>query len=142
VRAEVPLDEVVAAAVEVAASHFPEVRFTVDARPTVVEGDPDRLARAVANLLDNAGKWSPPGGEVVVGVSGGEVTVRDHGPGIAPEHAQQVFQRFWRAPDARRKPGSGLGLAIVQQVAESHGGEVRVEQAPGGGALLRLRLPS
>jgi two-component system sensor histidine kinase MprB len=142
VRAEVPLDEVVTAAVEVAGSHFPGVRFTVDARPTVVEGDPDRLARAVANLLDNAGKWSPPGGEVVVGVSGGEVTVRDHGPGIAPEHAQHVFQRFWRAPDARRKPGSGLGLAIVQQVAESHGGEVRVEQAPGGGALLRLRLPS
>jgi two-component system sensor histidine kinase MprB len=118
------------------------VRFTVDARPTVVEGDPDRLARAVANLLDNAGKWSPPGGEVEVHVSGGEVTVRDHGPGIPPEHAQHVFQRFWRAPDARRKPGSGLGLAIVQQVAESHGGEVRVEQAPGGGALLRLRLPS
>jgi two-component system sensor histidine kinase MprB len=53
-----------------------------------------------------------------------------------------VFQRFWRAPDARRTPGSGLGLAIVQQVAESHGGEVRVEQAPGGGALLRMRLPA
>ena len=75
-------------------------------------------------------------------MSGGEVSVRDRGPGIAPEHAQYVFQRFWRAPDARRTPGSGLGLAIVQQVAESHGGEVRVEQAPGGGALLRMCLPA
>jgi two-component system, OmpR family, sensor histidine kinase MprB len=142
VRAEVPLDEVVAAAVDVAASHHPEVRFRLDARPSVVEGDPDRLARAVANLLDNAAKWSPPGAEVEVGVGGGEVTVRDHGPGIAPEHARQVFQRFWRAPDARSTPGSGLGLAIVQQVAETHGGEVRVEQPRGGGALLRLRIPA
>lgn len=141
VRAEVALDEVVAAAVEVSASHYPEVRFRLDAQETAVEGDPDRLARAVANLLDNAGKWSPPGGEVEVRVSGGEVTVRDHGPGIAEEHAAHVFQRFWRAPEARRTAGSGLGLAIVQQVAETHGGEVRVERAPGGGALLRLRIP-
>ena len=141
VRAEVPLDDVVAAAVEVAASHYPEVRFRVDARPSTVEGDPDRLARAVANLLDNAGKWSPPGGEVEVDVGSGEVVVRDHGPGIAPEHARQVFQRFWRAPDARSTPGSGLGLAIVQQVAETHGGTVSVERPPGGGALLRLRIP-
>jgi two-component system sensor histidine kinase MprB len=141
VRAEVPLDEVVAAAVDGAAAHYPEVRFTLDARPSTVEGDPDRLARAVANLLDNAGKWSPAGGEVEVRVDGGAVTVRDHGPGIPPEHAQHVFQRFWRAPEARRTPGSGLGLAIVQQVARTHGGEVGVEQAPGGGALLRLQVP-
>jgi signal transduction histidine kinase len=118
------------------------VRFTLDVEPSVVEGDPDRLARAVANLLDNAGKWSAEGGVVEVRVDGGEVTVRDHGPGIPPEHAEHVFQRFWRAPEARRTPGSGLGLAIVQQVARTHGGEVRVEQAEGGGALLRLRIPT
>src|SRR5262249_55096211 len=93
------------------------------------------------NLLDNAGKWSPPGAAVEVGVvGGGEVTVRDRGPGIAPEHVPYVFQRFWRAPDAAAHPGSGLGLAIVQQVAHSHGGEVSVRPPADGGTLVRLRL--
>jgi two-component system sensor histidine kinase MprB len=142
VRTDVRLDELAAGAVDVARSHFPGVRFTVDAQPTVVEGDPDRLERAVANLLDNAGKWSPPGGDVDVHVGGGEVAVRDHGPGIAAEHVPHVFDRFWRAPEAREKPGSGLGLAIVRQVARSHGGDVDVEPARGGGTLLRLRLPA
>jgi two-component system sensor histidine kinase MprB len=96
----------------------------------------------VANLLDNAAKWSPPGGTVEVRLSDGELTVRDHGPGIAPGDRPRVFDRFFRADEARGRPGSGLGLAIVRQVAESHGGTVTAEAADGGGALLRLRLSS
>jgi two-component system sensor histidine kinase MprB len=100
-----------------------------------------RLARAVGNLLDNAVKWSPPGGAVEVRVDDGEVTVRDHGPGIAQSDLPHVFDRFYRAPSARGLPGSGLGLAIVKHVADAHRGTVRAEMAPGGGTLLRLKLP-
>jgi len=94
----------------------------------------------VTNLLDNAGKWSPAGGTVEVSVTDGEVNVRDHGPGVAPEDAPHVFDRFWRASSARGMPGSGLGLSIVKDVAEKHGGTVTLEPAPGGGAHFRLRL--
>jgi two-component system sensor histidine kinase MprB len=106
----------------------------------MVHGAPSTIERAVANLLDNAAKWSPEGGEVEVGVHGFEVTVRDHGPGIAEEDLPYVFDRFYRASSARGLPGSGLGLAIVKQVAEAHGGQVAAERAEGGGTLMRLRL--
>jgi two-component system sensor histidine kinase MprB len=109
---------------------------------SLVRGVPERLYRAVANLLDNAIKWSPPGEPVEVAVRDEEVTVRDHGPGIAPDDLPFVFDRFYRAPSARGMPGSGLGLAIVRQVAEAHGGTATAEAADGGGALLRLRLSS
>jgi two-component system sensor histidine kinase MprB len=66
--------------------------------------------------------------------------VRDHGPGIAAEDREHVFDRFYRAAAARSLPGSGLGLAIVREVAEAHGGTVAAEEAPGGGAVLTLRL--
>ena len=89
------------------------------------------------NLLENAGKWSKPGATVEVVLGGGELRVRDHGPGIAAEDREHVFDRFYRATDARSLPGSGLGLAIVREVAEAHGGSVTAEDAPGGGALLR-----
>jgi two-component system, OmpR family, sensor histidine kinase MprB len=140
VHVDVQLDDLVAGAVDVARTQFPDVHFAVDAQASVVEGDPSRLERAVANLLDNAAKWSPAGGEIAVGVQGAEVTVRDHGPGVATEDVSHIFDRFWRAPEARQKPGSGLGLSIVRQVARSHGGDVSVEPAAGGGALFRLRL--
>jgi two-component system sensor histidine kinase MprB len=110
-------------------------------QPSVVRGVRPRLDRAVRNLLDNAAKWSPAGGEVEVAVSGGEVVVRDHGPGIADSDLPFVFDRFYRAPSARGLPGSGLGLAIVRSVAESHGGSAWAENAEGGGARFRLRLP-
>ena len=117
------------------------VTFATELEPALVEGVPSRLDRAVANLLDNAAKWSPPGATVDVRLRDGELTVRDHGPGIAPDDRAQVFDRFFRADAARGRPGSGLGLAIVRQVAEGHGGTVAAEAADGGGALLRLRLP-
>jgi two-component system sensor histidine kinase MprB len=106
----------------------------------VVDGAPDRIDRAVSNLLDNACKWSVPGGNIEVVVSRGEVAVRDHGPGIDDADLPHVFDRFYRGVSARALPGSGLGLAIVRQVAEAHGGSVVAERADGGGALLRMRL--
>ena len=101
------------------------------------------LDRAVSNLLDNAVKWSPEHGEVEVTVDAdGEVTVRDHGPGIDPADLPRVFDRFYRSAAARELPGSGLGLAIVRRVTEGHGGTVEAERCPDGGTLMRLRLPA
>jgi len=137
---DVRLDLVAADAVDRARRNSPNVTFTTDLEESLVYGAPTTIERAVANLLDNAAKWSPPGGEVGVGVHGGEVTVRDHGPGIAEEDLPYVFDRFYRASSARGLPGSGLGLAIVKQVAEAHGGSVAAERAEGGGTLMRLRL--
>jgi two-component system sensor histidine kinase MprB len=139
---EVRLDSLVDAAVGRAQKRFPEVEFTVTLEPCVVRGLPERLDRAVGNLLDNAAKWSPHGGEVEVGVRDGEIWVRDHGPGIDADDLPYLFDRFYRASSARGMPGSGLGLAIVRQVAESHGGSVSVENAEGGGARFRLEVPT
>jgi two-component system sensor histidine kinase MprB len=137
---DIAFDDLVAGAIERARRHAPGVRFEPELEATLVRGVPARLDRAVANLLDNAAKWSPPGGVVEVRLRDGELTVRDHGPGIAPDDRTLVFERFYRAAEARGRPGSGLGLAIVRQVAESHGGSVTAEDADGDGALLRLRL--
>ena len=138
---DVRLDEIVDDAVDRARRHAPGTRFVVISTPCVVHGSRARLARAVGNLLDNAVKWGPPGGTVEVAVNGGEVSVRDHGPGIAQEDLPHVFDRFYRAPAARGLPGSGLGLAIVKHVADAHGGSVLAGNADDGGACLRLALP-
>jgi two-component system, OmpR family, sensor histidine kinase MprB len=133
-------DELVESVVERARSRFPDLGFEVELESTTLTGSSDRLERAVWNLLENAGKWSTPGSTVEVTLNGGELRVRDHGPGIAEEDRMHVFDRFYRSADARSLPGSGLGLAIVREVAEAHGGTVVAEDAPGGGAMLRLRL--
>jgi two-component system, OmpR family, sensor histidine kinase MprB len=137
----VRFDEVVDRAVARARRLAPRVVFEEDLRPCLVVGVPARLERAVANLLDNAAKWSSPGGLVEVWLQDGELTVRDHGPGIDPDDMPKIFDRFYRAPSARGLPGSGLGLAIVRAVADSHRGRVAAERPEGGGALLRLTLP-
>jgi two-component system sensor histidine kinase MprB len=138
---EVRFDRLVEEAVERAHRHAPAVVFDLTLAPCVVEAAPDRLGRAVNNLLDNAAKHSPPGGIVEVSLADGALSVRDHGPGVAAADAPHVFDRFYRGAGARDRPGSGLGLAIVRQVAEAHGGSVALEAAPGGGALFRLALP-
>ncbi len=137
---EVRLDLVAAGAVERARRNRPGVEFSTDFEESVIHGVPSTIERAVANLLDNAAKWSPPGGKVEVVVRAGEVTVRDHGPGIDEEDLPRVFDRFYRSTSARGMPGSGLGLAIVRQVAEAHGGGVKAEPAEGGGTRMTLWL--
>ncbi|MHB1584176.1 MAG: sensor histidine kinase [Acidimicrobiales bacterium] len=137
------LDRVVEDTVALAATHGRSrgVRLDLACQPSWVVGRRDRVARAVGNLVDNAVKWSPDGGVVEVGCVGGELAVRDHGPGIDPADLPHIFDRFYRAPAARGRPGSGLGLAIVAQVAESEGGSAWAGNADGGGALFRLRFP-
>jgi two-component system sensor histidine kinase MprB len=135
---DVRLDEVIAAAVERARRRAGPLRLHAELEPTLVHGEGDRIARAVANLLDNAVKWSPPDGAVEVSLRSGALTVRDHGPGFAAEDLPFVFDRFHRARAARATPGSGLGLAIVRQAAEAHGGTVSAANAPGGGAQLTI----
>jgi two-component system, OmpR family, sensor histidine kinase MprB len=135
---DVRLDEVVAAVVERTRRRAPTLTVTADLDPTLVRGEGDRIARAVANLLDNAVKWSPHGGEIEVRLRDGSLAVRDHGPGFEDEDLPFVFDRFHRARAARAKPGSGLGLAIVRQAAEAHGGTANATNAPGGGALMTI----
>jgi two-component system sensor histidine kinase MprB len=117
------------------------MHFEERLRPSIVNADPQRLGRAISNMLDNAGKWSPEGGKIDVEVGDGKVTVRDHGPGFPAADLDKVFDRFWRADDARGKPGSGLGLAIVQRVAEENEGAARASNAEDGGAVVSLELP-
>jgi two-component system sensor histidine kinase MprB len=139
---DVRLDLVAADAIDRTKRNRPGVTFKPQLEESLVRGVPSTIERAVSNLLDNAAKWSPPGGEVDVVVRNGELAVRDRGPGIAEEHVPFIFDRFYRAPSARSMPGSGLGLAIVRQVAEAHGGTVAVEAPEGGGTRMRLKLPS
>ena len=138
---EVRLDLLVEQTVARARRLSPGNTFTLELEPCLVRGVPSRLERAVANLLDNACKWSPPDGPIEVKVSRGMVSVRDHGQGIDEADLPLVFDRFYRASSARALPGTGLGLAIVRQVAESNGGRVSVERPSDGGALLRIELP-
>jgi two-component system sensor histidine kinase MprB len=155
---DVRLDLAVAGAIERARLHGVgghSSTFVLDAEPCLVRAAPARLERAIANLLDNACKWNPctpstrPAGRagdpiddpIEVRVRSGVLEVRDHGPGIAAEDLPRVFDRFYRAPNARARPGSGLGLAIVRQMAEAHGGAVHAANDPDGGARLTLELP-
>jgi two-component system sensor histidine kinase MprB len=135
------LDVLVSDVTERTRRHSPGTPLLLALEPTLVAGVPARLERAVTNLLDNAVKYSPPGKPVEIELSGVELTVRDHGPGISTEDLAQVFDRFYRGAEARGRPGSGLGLAIVRQVVRQHGGTVTAERAAGGGTLMRLRLP-
>jgi two-component system sensor histidine kinase MprB len=139
---DIHFDDVVVNAVERARRHWPSVIFMVDASPVTVRGVPSRLDRAVANLLDNAGKFSPSGAVVDVALTtAGELTVADRGPGVPEDAVAHVFDRFFRADEARAMPGSGLGLAIVKQVADGHHGTVSISNRPDGGTVATLVIP-
>ena len=118
-------------------------RVEVVADPWIVWGRPTQLERVVQNLVDNAGKWNQPPDPIEVRVGGGELVVRDHGPGIDPSERELVFERFYRSEAARATPGSGLGLAIVHQIVTAHGGTVTATAPTDGrGAVLTVRLPA
>lgn len=140
------LTEIVDRALDRVKRRAGEVEFEVHRTPWILDGDASALERAVLNLLDNAVKWSPPGGTVrlsMVPISPEwlVIEVADEGDGIAAEDLPHVFDRFYRADTSRTMPGSGLGLSIVAQAAARHGGEVRAGRAPEGGALLSMALP-
>lgn len=137
---DVRLDLVVRREADRAARRAPGLCFAVTAGEIWVRGDPDALERAVANLLDNAVKWSPPGGRIEIAMTGAEITVTDQGPGIPDADLPHVFDRFYRSAAGRSQPGSGLGLAIVRQIAQAHGGRVTAAPWPDGARLI-LKLP-
>ncbi|MCW2769292.1 MAG: two-component sensor histidine kinase [Aeromicrobium sp.] len=138
-----PLDlaDVVTQAVDRVRLRAQEVEVEVDLSPWMVIGEPQLLERAITNLLDNAAKWSPPGGTIHVSLRDGHVTIADEGPGIAAEDLPHIFDRFYRSSEARTLPGSGLGLSIVKRAAERHGGTVEVSSPPDGGTVFTLTLP-
>jgi two-component system sensor histidine kinase MprB len=118
-------------------------QVTVDADGSVVIGRPLMLERAISNLVDNAAKFDDGGaGPIEVIVRDGSVEVLDRGPGVASSDLPHLFDRFYRAPDARSRPGSGLGLAIVKGVADIHRGSVFAAPRPGGGAIVGFRVPT
>lgn len=117
------------------------LRYTEPQRIVTVSAQPDAVARAVSNLIDNALKFDPGSDPIEVWVDGGHLEVRDRGPGIPPGGAEMIFERFYRAPEARSLDGSGLGLSIVREVARRSGGEVHAANRPGGGAAVGFSLP-
>jgi two-component system sensor histidine kinase MprB len=110
-------------------------------RSVVVCAQPDAISRAVTNLIDNALKFDHSGDPIEVWVDGGHLEVRDRGPGIPPERRDLIFERFYRAPEARAADGSGLGLSIVREIVHRNGGEVHVTSRPGGGVAIGFTLP-
>jgi two-component system, OmpR family, sensor histidine kinase MprB len=137
----VRLDRIVAESVARARRNAPGIEYQTELAPAVLDGVPERLGRAINNLLDNASRHSPPGGVVEVTVDESGVRVRDHGPGVPEADLPYVFDRFFRGSGSRGRQGSGLGLAIVRQVTEQHGGAVAAANAPDGGAVFTLSLP-
>ena len=128
---DIRLDRIVAECLTRARRDFPEIQFESSLEPVVVDGIPERLARAVNNLLDNAAHHSAAGGLVEVVVDEHGVRVRDHGTGIDPADLPYVFDRFFRGANSRHRQGSGLGLAIVRQVG------VAARRVRGGGQRPR-----
>ena len=131
------------------------VGLTDDVAPcsAPVVGDEPRMRQVVANLLTNAMRYTPEGSplEVAVGVRQEApgvpraiIEVRDHGPGVSDQEAEKVFRRFYRADTSRNRQtgGSGLGLAIVSAIVERHGGTVRMDRTPGGGATVHIEIPA
>jgi two-component system, OmpR family, sensor histidine kinase MprB len=146
VHEPVELVDVVEQALDRARRRANNVSFDVHLEPWSLLGDSNSLERAVLNLLDNAVKFSPPGGVIgltlrPLGDGTAVIEVTDEGPGIATEDLPRVFDRFYRSEEARTLPGSGLGLSIVMQAAQRHGGMAYAGRVPDSGALMAIRLP-
>jgi signal transduction histidine kinase len=123
------------------------LRFEPATRPVMVCGDRSAMQRVFCILLDNAIKYTPPGGDVAVHVNmewaNVVAEVRDQGVGIGPEDVPRIFERFYRADRARTRDsgGAGLGLSIARWIVQTHGGEIRVTSKPGEGSIFRVELP-
>ena len=137
----IDLRDVVSNALSRARRRGPGLNFVVELDPLYLVGEPDSLERAVTNLLDNAVKFSPPGGTVTVRLEGDRLRIADQGPGIDDADLPHVFDRFYRSQHARTTPGSGLGLSIVAQTIKAHGGWVKAGRSRTGGAEFTIRLP-
>ncbi len=140
------IDEVVRTVVERFEGHLGSGRVRMHVRDAPpVPADRVQIDQVVTNLLENAIDWSPHGGEVTVAVApwrgGVQVRITDQGPGIAPAERERVFEAFYRG-DVDGRPGSGLGLAIARAIVLAHGGRIRVEGSPAGGASVVFELPS
>lgn len=135
-----PLADAVAAASERVGRRTGRlIEVTADA--SVVVAQRALVERAITNLLDNAAKFDRTIEPIVITVVDGRVSVRDHGPGIAPTDLGHIFDRFYRAVAARSQPGSGLGLSIVTEVAGAHGGSTFAANDPTGGAVVGFQIP-
>jgi two-component system sensor histidine kinase MprB len=139
-RETVRLDLLTGEAVSRLRQRVPQAAIVAVLRPCLVHVDPAAVDQAVSNLVGNAVKWTPPGAAVEVAVADGQVTVTDHGPGIADADLPHIFERFYRAPAARGLPGAGLGLAIVGGVAQANNGTVEVRTGPDG-STFTLAFP-
>jgi two-component system sensor histidine kinase MprB len=139
---EIRLDHLAEDALDRARRNAPQSDFREHLSPVTLRGSSDRLMRAINNLLDNAALHAGHGGPIEVTVDGSGLAVRDHGDGIAETDLPYVFDRFYRGANSRAQQGSGLGLAIVSQVAAQHGGSATVANAPDGGAVFTLQLPT
>lgn len=139
-QVEVQVDRLVTGVVE-RARRRSEREIILTAAPFTVSATPRLLTRAVGNLLDNAVKFTPADTPIEVVVGPGIVSVRDHGPGFEAVDLPLVFDRFYRAVNARSQTGSGLGLAIVRRAADASGAVVTASNAPNGGAILEIRWP-
>ena len=139
------LDEIISDSLERVQRRRPDVDFRVRLDPWLIDADVPALSRAPVNLLDNAAKWSPPGGVVRVSLRAAQrravLIIDDSGPGIPAEEREKVFERFYRAPESRAMPGSGLGLAITRQVLERHGATISVDESDDGGTRIRIIFP-
>lgn len=140
----VPIAELVKAAVEAHPSDAARIAIAV-VEPVTVFGSRELLARAIANVIDNAVKFTSPADHIEISVSStgkvAEVRVQDDGPGMSDAEIDHAFDRFWRAQDARSTPGFGLGLSLVQQISTAHHGKATITSAPGAGAVVTISLP-
>jgi signal transduction histidine kinase len=115
------------------------LEFDDSPSPVSVRGNPHALESVIANLINNAIRAEPERGTIAVRVlPSAAIEVVDHGPGVALEHRQKIFERFWRGSEAT--PGTGLGLAIAKEIVELHGGTICVGETPGGGATFKVTL--
>lgn len=140
-REIVQLDLLTDEAVQRVRQRAPDAVIDTDLQSCLVYVDPAGVDHAIGNLIDNAIKWSPPGGVVHVAVVDGRVSVRDHGPGIPEEDLPHIFQRFYRAATARGMAGAGLGLAIVARVAQANDATAGVRTGPDG-STFTLTFPA